>query len=86
MVSRPPHARALATDISLQFTGPGSAFIEYSGYLMANDCGIISQNGLTQDPNQMCNGGYYNGADVTCDGSGKYVNFSPLNDHRTRMY
>ena len=78
MVSRPPHARALATDISLQFTGPGSAFIEYSGYLMANDCGIISQNGLTQDPNQMCNGGYFHGANVICDSNHKCVRSSSL--------
>ena len=25
----------------------------YSGFEMANDCGIISQNGMTQDPNQV---------------------------------
>ena len=53
---------------------------------MTNDRKIISQNGITEDKKQMCNGGYYNGADVTCDGSGKYVNFSSLHDHRIRMY
>ena len=46
-------------------------FLEYSGFLMTNDCKIISQNGATQDKRQMCNGGYFKGADVTCDGNGK---------------
>ena len=26
----------------------------YSGFLMANNCGIISQNGMTQDASQVC--------------------------------
>lgn len=40
---------------------------------MANNCNLISQNGLTQATDQLCKGGYYNGASVTCDGSGKCV-------------
>jgi hypothetical protein len=40
---------------------------------MANNCGTISQNGATQDPNQMCNGDYDGGASVTCNGSHQYV-------------
>ena len=66
------------THRATQFTGPGGAFIEYSGYLMANDCGIISQNGLTQDPHQMCNGGYFGGANVICDSNHKSVSVSCL--------
>jgi hypothetical protein len=40
---------------------------------MANNCGLISQNGETQDENQMCSGGYNAGASVTCDGNHLYV-------------
>ena len=51
--------------------GEPSSFDEYSGFLMANNCNLISQNGITQATDQMCKGGYSKGASVTCDGSGK---------------
>ena len=51
------------------FTGPNGSFEVYCGFLMANDCGLISQNGLTQDSNQLCAGGYNASASVTCDSS-----------------
>ncbi|KDQ06043.1 hypothetical protein BOTBODRAFT_149810 [Botryobasidium botryosum FD-172 SS1] len=71
------------------FTGPNSAFYEYSGFLMANNCGLIAQNGRTQDSNQLCRGGYTKGASVTCsnnkpvaavDTQGQRWNCSPTND------
>lgn len=57
----------------LQFTGPSGSSNVFAGFLMANDCGLISQNGLTQDSNQLCNSGYTDGADVTCNSSHQYV-------------
>ncbi|KAI0818771.1 hypothetical protein BC629DRAFT_673693 [Irpex lacteus] len=52
-----------------EFTGPSGAFNVYAGFLMANNCGLISQNDLTEDSNQLCNGGYSHGASVSCDGN-----------------
>jgi hypothetical protein len=40
---------------------------------MANNCGIISENGYTQDPNQMCKRDYGEGASVICNSSHQYV-------------
>ena len=57
----------------MQFTGPASSFNLYSGFLMANNCGLISQSGSTQDSNEMCKGKYGNGASVQCDKNHKYV-------------
>ncbi|KIP12229.1 hypothetical protein PHLGIDRAFT_327394 [Phlebiopsis gigantea 11061_1 CR5-6] len=73
-----------------EFTGPNGSFEEYSGFLMANNCGLISQNGVTQNFNQLCSGGYNAGASVSCDGnhnpiaavdtSGNHWNCSPTSD------
>ncbi|KAJ7826946.1 hypothetical protein B0H13DRAFT_2374107 [Mycena leptocephala] len=60
---------AVGSEFLQIFTGPNSAFNVFSGFLMANNCGLISQNGETQDENQMCSGGYNAGASVTCDGN-----------------
>ena len=38
----------------------------YSGFEMTNGCQLIAQNGLTEDNNQVCNGDWFHGADVTC--------------------
>lgn len=65
-----PGQMAVGTEMLQMFTGPASAFDEYSGFLMANNCGLIAQNGLTQAKNQMCRGGYTGGASVTCDSNG----------------
>jgi hypothetical protein len=35
---------------------------------MANHCGLISQNGVTQAWDQMCKGGYSGGASFKCTG------------------
>ncbi|EKM56593.1 uncharacterized protein PHACADRAFT_27396 [Phanerochaete carnosa HHB-10118-sp] len=64
---------AVGTEFLQEFTGPNSAFNEYSGFLMANNCGLIAQNGLTQATDQMCKGGYNKGASVTCDSSGNPI-------------
>ncbi|KAI0703624.1 hypothetical protein BC835DRAFT_1303149 [Cytidiella melzeri] len=41
------------------FTSPPAfSFLQYSGFLMSNDCNIIASNGLTNDRQQMCHGGY----------------------------
>ncbi|KAJ7936553.1 hypothetical protein B0H13DRAFT_1946504 [Mycena leptocephala] len=60
---------AVGSEFLQIFTGPNSAFNVFSGFLMANNCGLISQNGETQDENQMCSGAYNAGASVTCDGN-----------------
>lgn len=39
----------------------------YSGSIINGaDCKILASNGLTQNWNQMCNGGYNNGASLEC--------------------
>lgn len=57
----------------VQFDGLTRTFLQYSGFLMANNCGLISQNGITESLGQMCQSGYSGGASVTCDGNKKYV-------------
>ncbi|KAF8601212.1 hypothetical protein BDV93DRAFT_608276 [Ceratobasidium sp. AG-I] len=80
---------AVGTSFFQMFTGPNGSFNVYSGFLMANNCGLISQNGSTQNENQFCKGGYNNGASVTCtnnkptsavDTVGQRWNCSPTND------
>ncbi|KAG8832894.1 hypothetical protein FRC17_000388 [Serendipita sp. 399] len=63
---------AVGVQMTQYFTGPNSAFYTYSGFLMANNCGIISANGNTQSETQYCKGGYNNGASVKCSGE-EYV-------------
>lgn len=66
-----PGQMAVGSEFLQQFTGPARAFLVYSGFLMTNNCKLISQNGLTQSDDQMCKGGYNKGASVRCDGKGK---------------
>ncbi|EKM56599.1 uncharacterized protein PHACADRAFT_194192 [Phanerochaete carnosa HHB-10118-sp] len=73
---------AVGTESISMFTGPNGAFEEYSGFLMNNDCQLISQNGLTQDPNQMCDGGYSGGASVTCS---EHKPVAAVSDVRARL-
>ncbi|KAG8832895.1 hypothetical protein FRC17_000389 [Serendipita sp. 399] len=63
-----PGQMAVGVQMTQYFTGPSGAFYVYSGFLMANNRGIISVNGNTQDDTQYCNGGYSNGASVQCSG------------------
>ncbi|KAF8598577.1 hypothetical protein BDV93DRAFT_561176 [Ceratobasidium sp. AG-I] len=80
---------AVGSSFLQMFTGPNGSFNVYAGFLMANNCGLISQNGFTQNENQMCKGGYHNGASVTCsnnqptsavDTVGQRWNCSPTSD------
>ncbi|KAJ7930956.1 hypothetical protein B0H13DRAFT_868569 [Mycena leptocephala] len=68
---------AVGTEFLQEFTGPNSSFNVFAGFLMANNCGIISENGATQDSNQMCHGDYDGGASVTCNSSHRYVVGTP---------
>ncbi|KAF9072046.1 hypothetical protein BDP27DRAFT_1320985 [Rhodocollybia butyracea] len=74
-----------------EFTGPNSAFNIYGGFLMTNDCALISESTSTQDENQMCiASGWSNGVSVTCDSNyqpiaavdtaGQHWTCSPTND------
>ncbi|KAH7341551.1 hypothetical protein B0J17DRAFT_626045 [Rhizoctonia solani] len=76
------------------FTGRNQSYNTYSGFLMANNCGIIASNGQTQNENQMCKGGYSKGASVTCqnnrpvaavDTVGQRWNCSPTNDQNCNV-
>ncbi|KDQ06044.1 hypothetical protein BOTBODRAFT_71124 [Botryobasidium botryosum FD-172 SS1] len=67
-VGLPARANGRWLGIQLEmFTGPNRAYNVYAGFLMANDCKLISQNDATQDKDALCGGGYYKGASVTCD-------------------
>lgn len=44
-----------------------------SGFEMTNNCKLISQNGITDDNNQVCAGDYFDGASVTCNDSGNPI-------------
>ncbi|GJE93408.1 hypothetical protein PsYK624_095670 [Phanerochaete sordida] len=49
---------------------PGASLI-WSGFLMANDCKLIAQNGGTQAQDQMCRGGWNpKVANIECDSNG----------------
>ncbi|KAJ1307860.1 hypothetical protein OPQ81_001940 [Rhizoctonia solani] len=85
----PSGQMAVGTAYWQMFTGPAQSYNTYSGFLMANNCGIIASNGQTQNENQMCKGGYSKGASVTCqnnkpvaavDTVGQRWNCSPTSD------
>lgn len=69
----PAAPRSTRSPPRAQFTGPNRSFLEYSGFLMANDCALIAQNGLTEADSQLCRGGYARGASVACDGDNRCV-------------
>lgn len=45
---------------------------------MSNNCKLIAQNGMTQSQSQLCKGGYFKGASVTCGDHGQYVSMRIL--------
>ncbi|GJE93393.1 hypothetical protein PsYK624_095520 [Phanerochaete sordida] len=69
-----PGQMAVGKSSDVMFTGgPSHDFLLWSGFLMTNNCHIISQNGLTQSESQLCAGGYFKGASVQCDSGGNPV-------------
>ncbi|GJE93392.1 hypothetical protein PsYK624_095510 [Phanerochaete sordida] len=61
---------AVGKSSDVMFTGgPSHDFSLWSGFLMSNNCRLISQNGATASEAQLCAGGYFKGASVQCDAS-----------------